>query len=406
MSLELNILLIEDDEDDFVIISELLEDVEGYAFSVQWETSHTTGLSRLQDEQFDICLVDYRIGAKTGIDFIADAKELNTDVPMILVTGVPDRDVDLEASLAGAVDFFEKAALTSFSLERAIRYSIARVGQSKLHGIKTQMQRSDLEQEIRQAIAGHQFEVYLQPVVQCETMQIKKVEALVRWNHPSRGVLGPYHFIDVAEQTELIIGIGNCVIEQVCQISNRLNTSGDGLKVAFNVSVAQIERPDFADIISRALAIHQTDPSTIEIEITESVAMREPRQVRSHMDTLKRMGIRFAVDDFGTGHSGLATLKDFPFDVIKIDRAFVQTAEHSARHRAIAKTIFYLADVMRLETVAEGIETDEQFAFVKNYGATYAQGYLFSKPLCYDDLQEFARRFDIELQSKRIRTAI
>lgn len=237
-------------------------------------------------------------------------------------------------------------------------------------------------------------------------MQIKKVEALVRWNHPTQGVLGPYHFIELAEETDLINGIGNCVVEQVCQISNRMNSGTDRLQIALNVSVAQIERHDFADIIGAALADHQTDPETIELEITESVAMREPRQVRSHMETLKKMGVRFAVDDFGTGHSGLATLKDFPFDVIKIDRTFVQTAEHSARHRAIAKTIFYLADVMRLETVAEGVETAEQFAFVKNYGATYAQGFLFSEALRIDDLQKYMQLFDHEQQQAERRLAV
>ena len=120
--------------------------------------------------------------------------------------------------------------------------------------------------------------------------------------------------------------------------------------------------------------------------------MDEPRVVHSHMLALREYGMRFAIDDFGTGYSGLSVMKDFPFDTLKIDRSFVQTAEQSARNRAIAKTIFYLADVLRLETVAEGVETDAQFAFVKNYGADYAQGYLFSKPLTFDNFQNFAHR--------------
>ncbi len=406
VKLPLNILLVEDDEDDHIIIRELLDEVEGYDISLVWETGHSAGLSRLENEQIDICLVDYKIGAYTGIDFIHEANDLNIDVPMILVAGVCDREIDLMASQAGAADFFEKTALTSAGLERAIRYSISRIGRTKLRRFNSQMKRSNLEQQLRDAIAQRQFEVYLQPIIHCESLRIGKVEALVRWNHPERGVLGPYHFVEVAEQSGLIVGIGNCVIEQVCQLSNRLNTFGRGLTIALNVSVAQIEQRDFADKIGRALVMHRTDPSTIELEITESVAMREPQQVRSHMKALKGVGIRFAVDDFGTGHSGLATLKDFPFDVIKIDRSFVQTAEHSARHRAIAKTIFYLADVLRLETVAEGVETESEFSFVKNYGATYAQGYYFSEPLSIDDYQQFASRFEAERRSSRVGCAV
>lgn len=167
MKLPLNILLIEDDEDDYLIISELLEDVDGYAFSLHWETSSQTGLRRLQDEQFDICLVDYRIDAKTGIDFIIEANGQSIDVPIILVTGMPDREIDIEASQVGAAGYFEKASLTSESLERAIRFSIARVGQNKLQRVKSQMQRSVLENELREAIANRQFEVYLQPEIHC-----------------------------------------------------------------------------------------------------------------------------------------------------------------------------------------------------------------------------------------------
>ena len=405
LGVPLSILLVEDDEDDYLLIKDLLDNIEGYAISLVWEPTHRGGLNVLLGGQFDLCLVDYRIGAETGVDFISDASGFDLDTPIILTTGVSDRSIDVEASAAGAVDYIEKSDLTCASLERAIRYSMARLQHSRLRRVHSDMTRSELEHELRQAIADRQFEVYLQPEVHCETLQIKKAEALVRWNHPTRGTLGPHHFIEVAEQSGLIIGIGKCVIEQVCQISNRLNAISNRITLAFNVSVAQMERLDFADTVRQALVAHNTDPSTIEIEITESVAMREPKLVRAHLDALKSFGIRLAVDDFGTGHSSLATLKEFPFDIIKIDRAFVQSAEQSMRNRAIAKTIFYLADVLRLETVAEGIETEAHFSFVKNYGATYAQGYLFSKPLPFDEFQVFAHRFNWSKASQETRAA-
>lgn len=405
MSVPLKILLVEDDPDDYFITKTIIEEIENYAIELQWETNHLCGLQRLQREQFDICLTDYRIGIETGIDFIADANASDPNLPVILITGVNDYTVDVEASEAGATDFIEKTGLTSIKLERAIRYSLSRSQQSKLRRVHNEMARANLENDLREAVVKKQFEVYLQPEINIETMRIDKAEALVRWNHPTRGVLGPGHFIQIAERSDLIIGIGRCVIDQVCHMSNRLNAVENQMKIAFNVSIAQMERHDFADTIAQTLAANRTDASNIEIEITESVAMREPRLVRSHMDTLKSYGIRFAVDDFGTGYSGLATLKDFPFDIIKIDRAFVQAAAQSPRNQALAKTIFYLADVMQLDTVAEGVETEAQFAAMKNLGATYAQGYLFKRPQGFDEFRVFAHRFNWQKNSTDIQKA-
>jgi len=406
VELPLNILLIEDDEDDILIIRELLNGVEGCVYNLQAVATGKAGLRELRDESFDVCLVSYKFSGGSGIEFIAEANRLNLEVPLILIAGASDRGIDLEASDAGAANFFEKANLTSVSLERAIRYAIIRTARAKLRNFTAEVDRSNLERELRQAIAERQFEVYLQPEIHCETLQVDKAEALVRWNHPQLGLLGPGHFIDVAEKTGLIIGIGKCVLEKICEYSNHMRASQKNLRLAFNASIVEIERRDFVDVIEQVLVARDTDPSTVEIEITESVAMGEPELVRMHMDALKRIGVKFALDDFGTGHSGLETLKNFPFDVIKIDRSFVQTADKSARDRAIAKTIFYLADIMRLETVAEGIETDAQFAFIKNYGATYAQGFRFSHPLNFSDFRQFANRFDVRWEENELKTAV
>ena len=395
MSVPLNILLVEDDSDDYILTQELLGEIDGFSMNLQWETNYTKALAQLTRGQFDICLVDYHIGAENGVEFIAKANDLNIDVPMILVTGITEHSIDVQASEAGAAGFVEKTSLTSASLERAIRYALSRLQRNRLRRMHTQMATANLEDEIRQAICDRQFEVYLQPQVHCETKTIDKAEALVRWNHPSRGVLGPADFLPVAEETGLIVGIGKCVFDQVCRISSRLNALRNEIRIATNFSIVEMERHDFLDSINEALAANKTDPSTIEIELTESVAMDEPRLVHSHMMALREYGIKFAIDDFGTGYSGLAVMKDFPFETIKIDRSFVQTAEQSVRNRAIAKTIFYLADVLRLETVAEGVETNAQFAFVKNYGADYAQGHLFSKPLKFDEFQHYAHRMDL-----------
>ncbi|MEM8813609.1 MAG: EAL domain-containing protein [Pseudomonadota bacterium] len=387
-----SILLVEDDEDDFVITKDLLADIESYEPSLEWITGHASGLDRLQKGGIDICLVDYRIGIENGINFIINAKARGFDIPFILVTGAPEHSLDVEASEAGAAGFFDKARLTGESLERAIRYALAQVQQTKLRQIHAEMSRSELETDLREAVTKQQFEAYLQPEIRCDTGTICKAEALIRWNHPRRGLLTPYHFIDHAERSDLIIGIGKLAMEQACQYSNRLNAAGHWIKIAFNVSIRQMERHDFADNVADIVVANRTDPSTIEIEITESAAMREPKLVLSHMETLKRYGITFAVDDFGTGHSGLATLKDFPFDTIKIDRSFVTTIDESTRNRAIAKTIFYLAESMDLETVAEGVETETDFALVRDFGATYAQGYYFAKPMDILAFQQFVHR--------------
>ena len=287
MGVPLSILLVDDDVDDLLIFAELLGDISGYEIKLVHETKHKQGIDQLVGNRFDICLVDYRIGCETGTDFIFKARSLGIDTPMIIVTGVDDYLVDLEASEVGAANFIEKNTMTSVSLERAIRYSLATYQHRKLRKMHQEMSRSELVNELKEAIIRQQFEVYLQPQVHCETLRIQKAEALLRWNHPTRGVLSPIHFIDVAEQSELIVGIGKCILEQVCEYSNQLNALKNDIKIAFNVSIAQMERLDFAEQVGQLIAAYQTDPSSIEIEITESVAVTEPHLVRSHMDALK-----------------------------------------------------------------------------------------------------------------------
>ena len=391
MALPVKILLIDDDSDDYLIVRDLLNDIDDYDFRLTWAKDYELGFRELDDNNFDICLVDLSIGAHNGISFIREARLQFHTLPFIVVTGFSDRRFDLEAAEAGASDFIEKSSLCATSLERSIRYAINRKTEKNLHELRTAVDKSGMVDQLRRAISEDQFEAYLQPQVHCETGEITGAEALVRWNHPERGVLGPGHFIDLAEQSGFITDISDSVMKQVCQFSSRLRIYSSDLRIAFNVSIAQLERLDFADAVKQTLVYYNADPSAVELEITESVATQEPKLVQSHMDALKKFGIRFAIDDFGTGHSGLATLKDFPFDIIKIDRTFVQSAEHSFRNRAIAKTIFYLADVMRLETVAEGVETEAQLSFVRNYGATQAQGYYFGRPMRYPEFERLLR---------------
>jgi diguanylate cyclase (GGDEF)-like protein len=242
-----------------------------------------------------------------------------------------------------------------------------------------QMQaRRIMEQDLRKALAAGEFELYYQPVVNLASNEISGFEALIRWNHPEKGIVAPATFIPLAEEIGFIVPIGEWVIRQAC--TKAAQWPGD-LHVAVNISAVQFRSPGLMQVIVGALAASGLHPTRLEIEITESVLLQNKETTLELLHQLRALGVRIAMDDFGTGYSSLTYLQCFPFDKIKIDRSFVKDITENPGSLNIVRAVAALANGMGMTATAEGVETSEQLDKITSEGCTEMQGYLFSKPL-------------------------
>ena len=247
----------------------------------------------------------------------------------------------------------------------------------------------NLEREIRTAIEQEQWQLMYQPKLDIKTKKITGLEALIRWNHPERGLLSPYEFIDFAEKRGLIISIGDWVIKQAClQLRNLLDLGIRDCHIAINLSGAQLMQPDVVDKIFSALDAMQIPPRLFEIEVTETMLMNNIQVAAESLLRLHARGIRIAIDDFGTGYSSLAYLKKLPIDSIKIDRAFIKDICDDDNDKKIVQAIISMAQSMDMSVTAEGVEEWNQHDLLNDYGCDEVQGYLFAKPLPEEQLEQ------------------
>ena len=244
--------------------------------------------------------------------------------------------------------------------------------------------RNTLEGDLRDAIARCQLEVHYQPFIDATTGERRGFEALVRWRHPARGLIPPDQFIALAEETGLIVPLGEFVLRRAC--ADAANWPSD-LMVAVNLSPIQFKEADLFDVICAALRDSGLSPQRLEIEITESVLLERGAENHAFMERLKHIGIELALDDFGTGYSSLSYLTAFPFDKIKIDKSFIRNLTHQPRSSAIISSILTLARGLDMSVTAEGVETAEEFERLKALGVNFAQGYLFGRPLPVDQIE-------------------
>ncbi|HEY0292548.1 MAG TPA: bifunctional diguanylate cyclase/phosphodiesterase [Hansschlegelia sp.] len=256
------------------------------------------------------------------------------------------------------------------------------------------------EQDLRRALENHQLEVHFQPQIALKTNAVSGAEALVRWRHPTRGLVPPIEFVAVAEECGLVEPLGRFVLAEACRMSAAWAAIGIELRIAVNVSTIQFRHPRFAETTLQIIRASGAAPSSIELEITESAAMGDPTHAARELAPLKAAGVSIAIDDFGTGYSNLATLTQLPFNVLKIDRAFVRDALVVPAARVVVGTIIAMAEKLGFETVAEGVETVEQLELVRGYGCTHAQGYLFGRPMAAAALEAwYANRMVDELKA-------
>lgn len=238
--------------------------------------------------------------------------------------------------------------------------------------------RRQVEIDLRNAIKTGQFELYYQPLYSLEKERLTGFEALLRWIHPERGLVNPLEFIGVAEETNLIIPIGEWVIREACR---QAALWPEELRMAVNISPLQFRSANLSNVIIQALAASGISPSRLELEITESIFIENVESTLRCLHNLRNVGVRIALDDFGTGYSSLSYLRSFPFDKIKIDRSFVMDLQSGAPASAIIRAITTLADALGMETLAEGVEFKEQADLLRNEGCQQVQGFFYSRPV-------------------------
>jgi diguanylate cyclase (GGDEF)-like protein len=259
-------------------------------------------------------------------------------------------------------------------------------------------ERRELESDLRTAIQEGQFEVHYQPLLELSTGTIRSFEALVRWRHPERGLIQPLDFIGIAEESGLIIPIGEWVLRQACRDAAAWP---EDVGVAVNLSAAQFKRGDLLAMAMSALAAAGLAPERLELEITESVLLHDEAWVRSVLEKLTAFGVRIAMDDFGTGYSSLSYLRTFPFSKIKIDRSFVEDLVGTTDARAIVHATIQLSQKLGMETTAEGVETAEQMAILVSEGCKQVQGFHVSRPVPAPQVAGLLRRYNDEAEPLR-----
>jgi diguanylate cyclase (GGDEF)-like protein/PAS domain S-box-containing protein len=396
------------DLDNFKTLNDTLGHSQGDALLVQVAQRLKTCIregdtvARLGSDEFVVMLEDLsedHIGAATQVETVGE-KILNVFLPdFSLDSGTHHSTPSIGITLFGGVvegseQPLKRAELAMFQAKAA--------GRNTLRFFDTRMQaevsaHAALEADLREAVTKQQFLLHYQPQV-VGTGRVTGVEALVRWQHPLRGMVSPAEFIPLAEESGLILSIGQWVLETACVQLAVWATQPEleHLTIAVNVSARQFKQSDFVDGVLATLASTRANPKRLKLELTESMLVDDVEAIIAKMGALKAHGIGFSLDDFGTGYSSLAYLKRLPLDQLKIDQGFIRNIVTDPNEASIAKMVVALAESMGLSVIAEGVELQAQADFLAHLGCHAYQGYLFSKPLPLDALEAFAHGDDVE----------
>lgn len=261
-------------------------------------------------------------------------------------------------------------------------YQAKNDGRNAFRFFETEMElsvhhRRDLTADLRLALVNREFEAYFQPQINLSTGEISGFEALMRWNHPQRGLVSPADFIPIAEETGLIVPMGEWILREACGIAA---SWPEHIRIAVNISVKQLQRQGFTPTLMHALAVSGLPADRLELEVTESVLLGEDDETRKSLLRFKELGVKISMDDFGTGYSSLSCLRSFPFDKIKIDQSFIRTMADSDDSASIVRAIIDLAKSLKITTTAEGVESENLVGMLKTIGCTEVQGYLYGRP--------------------------
>ena len=358
---------------------ELLREVACRLSSVIRETDF---VARLGGDEFVVIL--------PGINSPADAALVSTKIIGALSTSIEAEGHELHTSPSIGISIFPDDGPDGDTILKhadTAMYHAKASGRNNYQFYAAEMnkasaERLDIERKLRHAISRNELSLCFQPQMKADGSYPTGVEALVRWHHPTDGMISPIRFIPVAEETGIIVEIGEWVLINACRtLKHWIDAGLKPLRIAVNVSARQLRRRDFCETVAGALVDSGLPAELLELEITESSVMENPEEAIQILERLGRMGVTLAIDDFGTGYSSLAYLKLFPIDHLKIDRSFVRDIEHDLNDRAIAFGTIALAHSLGLNVIAEGVETEDQLELLRANGCDEVQGYFFSKPL-------------------------
>ena len=563
----IKILLVEDDEEDYIITRDLLSDIDSVRYDLKWVMTYDAALEKMGHNQYDVFLFDYRLGERTGLDLLREVTNNGCNIPVVLLTGEGGKEIDLEAMKAGAMDYLVKGKTDFTLLERTIRYAIERkraeeqikqlayydhltnlpnrvlfqeqlkqaianysrtqkavaimfldldnfkrindtlghnAGDQLLKGVASRLngclrksdaltrpnisntvgrqggdeftillpeitdcqaavkvaqriltvlsqpyileghevvvttsigialyphdgedinmllmnadaamyhaknkgknnfqfysrsmnaaalERLNLEIDLRNALERGEFVLYYQPRMEIRTGKIIGMEALIHWQHPDKGTISPAEFIPVAEETGLIIPIGEWVLRTACNQSKGWQKGGiTPIRVSVSLSGQQLKQEDLIKTVIHALETSGLDQQYLELEITEGIIMQDRKIVIGMLQAMKDRGLWLSMDNFGMGHSSLRNLKSIPLDILKIDRSFVKDIITEPVDTVLVSAIIAMAKSLKLRLLAEGVETEQQLAFLREQGCEEIQGNLVSRPLSAEEALRF-----------------
>jgi diguanylate cyclase (GGDEF)-like protein/PAS domain S-box-containing protein len=351
-------------------------------------------VARLGGDEFIILLAEI----KSSQDAVKVARKiLKSFRPSFIID---DNELHITTSIGIALypaDGNDAATLTKHADTALYRAKEAGRNNYQLYNKTMGIQASErlrLENELRIAIANNELVMYYQPIVELSTGKLLQAEALIRWSHPDLGMIYPNEFIPLAEETGMIVHMGGSVFRMVGKQVIAWRKMGlDNFRVGVNLSGRQFAQPNVVERIASYLSETRADPSCIELEITESLAMHDVGITIEKLQQLKKIGVGVAIDDFGTGYSSLSYLKRFPIDIVKVDRSFIQHCINDAQDAAIIKAIISMAHSLNLKVVAEGVETEEQKQFLAKLNCDAIQGYLISPPMPAVEFTRFIRKY-------------
>jgi diguanylate cyclase (GGDEF)-like protein len=339
-------------------------------------------LVRLGGDEF-VMLLD-------GVDDLRDAERIATRMLATVGQAIEVRSMSIHISPCIGIALYPDDGRDVDALlihADAAMYQAKQAGRNTFRHFTAEMsafahQRLELESGLRRALQNNEFELHYQPKVEVTSNHTKSVEALIRWRHPQRGLLPPGAFIPTAEETGLIVEIGDWVLREACRRARSWQLAGNlALRVAVNLSARQFRQMQLVQTVEAALRDADLEPRFLELELTESAVMYDPETSTKILRQLSRLGVQISIDDFGTGYSSLSALKRFPLDRLKIDRTFIRDVPGNSEDESIVRAVISLAHSLKLKVIAEGVETAEQLEFLRELGCDQYQGYHFSPPL-------------------------
>lgn len=396
-------ILIIEDEDDIRKLMLFILHKEGY--EVLQAINGFRGLQIAQEKQPDLIISDVMMPEMNGYQTLAAIRqdERTRAIPFIFLTSRADKQDLRQGMNLGADDYLTKP-FTRRELLEAIRSRLARqamtaqtysrelqkleerynhlVNRVSLNARPPHLDRLNLEGGLGLAVGRNEFELYYQPQVELKTRRIVGMEALVRWRNPQRGLVLPGEFIPLAEESGLIIAIGEWVLRAACLQAKTWQRAGLGsLRVAVNMSAHQFNHPNICQAILEILAETGLEAKYLELELTESAVVQDFKYTVTTLNQLKALGVQVSIDDFGTGYSSLSYLKNIPANTLKIDQSFVRNITLDADYAVITRSIIEMAHTLHLKVIAEGVETEQERDFLEQHHCDEVQGYLFSRPL-------------------------